>query len=155
MHQPIRKFRSDISIFVRPLFIFFIPLGLFMFVMGMAGAYKHGFSNLPDLLFVLFFPWICFLILCLLLAFMRMLFTITVFHNGIKCYDAVGFYHFVKWNEITKVYRQSVEGIPYVFVEARELKRSLTIPLYLEDMEDFVNLIKKKDVIGFLADELY
>lgn len=154
MYQPIRKFKSNINIFIRPLLRFFIPLGLFMFVMGGMGAYKHGFSNILDLAFVLFFPWAIFLVLYFLLAFMRMIFTVTVFHNGIKCYDSVGFYHFVRWNEITEVHYESVECFPYVFVDAKKLKRPLTIPLYLENMEEFVNLIKQKDVSGLLASEL-
>jgi hypothetical protein len=154
MFQPIKKFRSDIRIFTNPLPFFFIPLGLITFVLGISGGYKHGFTNIPDLLFVIFFPWSIWLVCYLFLNLMKLIFPITIFHNGIKCYNYIGLYHFVEWHQITKVYRQSVEGYLYVFVETKNLKRPLTIPLYLENMEDFVNLIKKKDTTGLLAIEL-
>ena len=70
----------------------------------------------------LFLPWTIGLVGGLLLYLMKFCFPITVFHDGIKCYDKVGLYHFVKWEQITEVYEESVEGFKYVFVEAAHLK---------------------------------
>jgi hypothetical protein len=84
---------------------------------------------------------------------MQFIFPVTVFHNGLKCYDIWGIFHFAKWDEVTKAYYTSVEGFGYVFVEVRGLKRPLTIPLYLENMDDFIKLIKEKDTNGILANQ--
>lgn len=144
MFQPIRKFRSDIRMITKPLTWIFVPLCFFSSIVGAISSTEYESTSLLTLLGAFLFPWTIGLVIYLFFYLIKLYFTITVFNDGIKCYDKAGLYQFVKWEQITKVYPESVEGFAYVFLEAEGLKRPLTIPLYLEDMKDFIMLIKKK-----------
>ena len=79
--------------------------------------------------------------LYVILWVVAILMPITVRPNGIKCYNLQGRYKNILWPQIEKAYLFKNHGLPYAFVEAASLSSPITIPLYLENMQDFKNTV--------------
>lgn len=153
MFQPIRVFRSNIKPLLKGLIGITIPIWIAFIFMGSVPSPAEVLSNPKEGLLALSAPFIVYGVLFLFLLFLKWAFPITVYHNGIQCYNYYGVYQFIKWEEITNAYYKSVEGFKYVFIETQTSKSPITIPLYLDDMEDFIDLIRKKDSKGILASQ--
>jgi len=69
---------------------------------------------------------------------------ITLQDNSIKGYDVYGFYHIVEIDKITDIKPIQIAWLKYVRVLSPELKRPLWIPLFLNDMNLFIDEIEKK-----------
>jgi hypothetical protein len=57
--------------------------------------------------------------------------------DGLRCYDAYGFYHFVPWGAVEAVRPANFLGLKYLRVRAAGLPRELWVPLFLADNQGF------------------
>ncbi len=154
--QPIRIFRSSLKPFIKPLFLLALGLGIFLFLGSIYGFYiqdktPNGKLILPLSAIIIGGPTILFTALMGILYGMKFLFPVILFHKGIRCYDTFCKYNFVKWEDITDVELVEVCNLYYFYIKANNLSRPITLPLYLDDMKEFIKVIKKKDHIGTLA----
>jgi len=69
---------------------------------------------------------------------------ITLKDTSIKGYDFFGIYHTVELNEITEIKPIRVAWLKFVRVFSPKLKRPLWIPLFLKDMNLFIDEIENK-----------
>lgn len=117
MSKPIQKFKSDIKVILRDMKFTFIFLSILSCTFGILGGIKNSFSNLPSFILVVLFPLIGYCILYAVLYILRWMCPITIYQNGIKCYNNMGWYSFVKWQDITRVYFHSIQNLPYLHIE--------------------------------------
>jgi hypothetical protein len=57
--------------------------------------------------------------------------------DGLRCYDAYGFYHFAPWGAVEAVRPANFLGLKYLRVRAAGLPRELWVPLFLADNKGF------------------
>jgi len=69
---------------------------------------------------------------------------ITLKDTSIKGYDVFGLYHTIELNEITKIKPTRIAWLKYVRVLSPKLKRPLWIPLFLKDMNSFIDEIENR-----------
>jgi hypothetical protein len=133
-----KKYRSDIN---NPKFLKLLAVGS-MFFSGAAAIGQIRFDRFPvysDLVFAALLPvgfYAIFWVLAILMP-------ITVKAEGIKCYNTQSRYKEVLWSEIKSVYLMMLCGLPYACVEAESLSSPLTVPLYLENMQDFRDTVNE------------
>ena len=151
MNQPIKKFRSDICYFSPKLLGFGSFVSLLILTVGALGYFDFIVVDVESVFGVMVFLWLGLGFIYLFLLLMTYIFPVYIYRHGIKCYDYYGFYKEVEWNHIQVAYFESVGGIEYVFLDVEGLSTPVTIPLYLEGMDEFIRLVREYDRDGELA----
>ena len=133
-----QAFRSDIRPLLRlcaKLAIYAIPL---LVVAAAIGQMRKGrFPVYGDLASAALIAVAAIAALALLMYLATLAFKVTVLAEGLRCYDPLGVYHTVKWEDIMAVERAQLYGLPYLMVKGKELSQPLTLPLWLQDMARF------------------
>ena len=63
-------------------------------------------------------------------------------YSGISCRDALGQYRTINWDDITEVRYLKTFGLRYVLVHIPALSQPIAIPVFLEDLTDFIQLVE-------------
>jgi len=127
-----KKYRSDVN---HPKIIrLLLIIGVFMTSAGVIGQVRRDtFLDPYELIAILFIVFVMYIFLWLTSKLMP----ITLKPGTIKCYNTQCKYNEIRWDQIVSAYRQDLYGLPYVLIVIQGADLPLTIPLYLNDMEDF------------------
>ncbi|WP_298581448.1 hypothetical protein [uncultured Luteimonas sp.] len=75
---------------------------------------------------------------------MTFLFPVEIVDGGLRCYDRRGRYHIVPWSDINAVQLVRRYGLSYLFIWSDHLPQSITLPLWLHNMNNFVDLAERE-----------
>lgn len=107
------------------------------------GQYRAGrFPSYSDLLLSAAIPWAIAGAIALLFIGGARVFTVKLVPGGIRCYDTYGIYQTAQWSQVVRAERVAPFGLPYVYVTISSSERPLTVPLWLEDMPQFVKAVE-------------
>jgi hypothetical protein len=100
------------------------------------------FPNYYGLLIALLIAPAVSIVLAALLYAVIVAFPVKVSANGISCRDTFGQYTTVNWADISEVRYLKTFGLRYILVHIPKLSQPIAIPVFLEDLPDFVQLVE-------------
>lgn len=108
------------------------------------GQYRaNRFPSDFDLLLSAAMPWGVAAVISLLSWGAVRVFPVKLTPAAIRCYDTAGLYQTVRWADVESVELIGPHGLPYLQVSAINLRRPITIPLWLEDMPRFLEAVER------------
>jgi len=153
--NPIKVFRPNMMNYGKSIFKLFLPLCIVIPILTFVnGIIDNGGITLDDLglaFGLLIVICLVALTLILLIQFISLFFPVKVYKEGIRCYNFYGFYKNVRWNDIRYVTSLHTNGLKYAEIKVNGLKTKITIPLFLGNMKEFKELVKKYDTSGQLS----
>jgi len=133
-----KKYRSDVK---NPKVVKLLFLGC-LFLLGAVIYGQITGDRFPTYSDIVIAPLIAVGLYGILWVF-AVLMPITVKPETIKCYTAQGRYKEISWAQIESVTLMKLYGLPYAYLESESLSSPITLPLYLENMQDFKETIYK------------
>src|SRR3990167_2230861 len=95
----------------------------------------QGSFRLLEDLFLLSVPTALSLLAGLFFFVLSRMQTVQILTTGLRCYDQGGRYSVVRWQDIVNVETQRPYGLPYLFIKADGVGGTITLPLWLNDMD--------------------
>ncbi len=71
------------------------------------------------------------------------IFPVYVLPEGLRSYNAFGYYTTIRWEEIAEVEPTKILGLKYVRIRSTSKKRSILIPTWLNDNTSFLKSVTK------------
>jgi len=145
MKQAVAVFRSDIEFFQKTLKAHALKLAVLV-VIGIATSQWNA-NTFPEystyvmavVAIVLLYVGLVFIARLLAKAF-----PVELLSDGIRCYDLVGRYVTVRWSDVTQARLMLTGGFPYVYIRASTTRRTLTVPTWLTEMDQFRQVLQSQ-----------
>src|SRR5262245_1693095 len=87
---------------------------------------------------------VCALLCGVLVAVTVVLFPVYVYPDGLRCYDFFGDYRLAYWDRIDRTSTANLLGLRYLRVFATDLRKPRWLPLFLADMDGFVEAVYQR-----------
>lgn len=142
--EPTQLFRSAVG----PLLRISRAIGLWgsvgLVLATTIGQYRADrFPTYFDLLLAATMPWALAAVIALLFWGAVRVFPVKLTPSAIRCYDTAGLYQTVHWADVESVELIASHGLRYLQVAAINLRRPITVPLWLEDMPGFLQAVER------------
>lgn len=146
------SFKSDYkSLFSMGLRAYIALLMLILVIVSISQYSEGTFPHFEKLFEVGLIITSLFAFLVTVMFFLYHFLTTKVYLDGIKGYDHLGKYHFISWNEIEMVKFVTINSYSYLLIYSSKSKKAITVPTFIENLEDFKTLIIQRDNIKILS----
>jgi hypothetical protein len=141
----LRIFRSDFKVIMRMSVKVALYVGLLLLAATVIRLLMgNRFPNSFELFIVLLMALATYAVLGLLFYIAVIAFPVKVLAHGLRAYNSYGRYFTVEWAHIDRVGLMNVGGLPYLSIHSSKLKQEITLPLWLENMPEFIQLVEQQ-----------
>lgn len=154
-HKLVVLGRSAMSYEIQKKFYSYLPLlkfyakiaigcsGIFLVAAVIGQWYSGRLPAYGDLAFALLIPLAAFIIMSLLTLISDYYYPLTVSDTGLKCYNIVGRYCTVSWQDIVSIEEGTRFGLQCLYVNVNGFRPPLILPLWLHDLSTFRSTIEQ------------